>query len=120
MIAKYGKGIGALIATALVAWIAARTDGSVSAAEWWTMGGSLAALVATVGIPNTVTNPAVKMVAQVAGILVGGIGATLSSGTAVDASVVVQLVVQAAGALGVYSIGNVGDDYAIARGRHLA
>lgn len=116
---KYAKGWASLAITVLTLVVGVMTDG-ITAAEWLTVGGAAVGTVAVVGLPNLPENPAVKTVAQVAGVILGGLAAAIVTPDGITTSVVVQLVIAAAGAIGVYEVKNVGDKYAVLRARHAA
>lgn len=114
---KYGKGVGSLVITTAVLVVGV-IDGGVTLAEWLTVGGALAGTIAVVALPNLPTSPAVKTVAQGVSVVASGLAAALLDPAGITSTVVIMLAVQAAGVFGVYQIPNVGDQYAVARGRH--
>jgi hypothetical protein len=107
---KYAKAELSLVAAVAVTWVTAAQAGPVGVAGWLAIVGSIAATIATAGLPNTVTDPAVKTAAQAISILAIGIGGLLSS-HGLTTTGVVSLVIQAAALYGVHWVTNVGDAY---------
>lgn len=108
---KYGKGIASLAVTLINLLIGALTDNNISSAEWLTIGASLVATIAVVGVPNSPSNPALKTVAQVLAPVLGGLAVAIVTPEGISSTVVLTLVVAAAGAAGVYQVPNHGDTY---------
>lgn len=108
---KYAKGIMSLVATLATLIVGALTDGSITVAEGLTIGGALVGTIAVVGIPNTPTNPALKTVAQVAAPILSGLAVAVVTPDGITVSVLLNMVIAAAGVIGVYAVKNQGDDY---------
>jgi hypothetical protein len=101
---KYSRGIVSLAVTLLVLINGALTDGHLTGVEALQAGASLAATIAVVGIPNTVTNPALKTVAQTLAVVLAGIVAALAGPDGITPAVLNNLVIQGLGVWGVYSV----------------
>jgi len=100
----YSRGILSLGATVLVALISALSDNRVTAAEWLVIAGALVGTVAVVGIPNTVTNPAIKPAAQVLAPVLSGFATALLTPEGITATVMATVGLSALAAIGVYSV----------------
>jgi hypothetical protein len=102
--AKYSRGLMSLAVTALVLLNGALSDDSLTKLEALQAGASLAGTIAVVGIPNTITSPALKTIAQTFAVVLSALGAALVGPDGVTSAVLSSILIQALGVWGVYQV----------------
>jgi hypothetical protein len=101
---KYSRGFMSLLVTALVLVNGAQSDGNLTHLEILQVAASLAGTIAVVGIPNTITNPALKTIAQTAAVTLSALAAAIAGPDGVTSAVLTNLVIQGLGVWGVYQV----------------